>query len=49
MAASLILAMEQATPTFGLFSTAEGGAAYMARDLLEISSHIFKPDVRLLD
>lgn len=48
MAASPVLAMEQATPTFGLFSTAEGGAAYMARDLLEISSHIFKPDVRLL-
>ena len=38
----------QATPTFGLFSTAEGGAAYVARDLLEISSHIFKPEVRLV-
>lgn len=38
----------QAAPTFGLFSTAEGGAAYVARDLLDISSHIFKPEVRLL-
>ncbi len=38
--------MSQVTPTFGLYSTAEGGAAYVARDLLEISSHIFKPEVR---
>lgn len=35
----------QATPSFGLYSTAEGGAAYVARDLLDISSHIFKPEV----
>lgn len=35
----------QATQGFTLFSTAEGGAAYVARDLLDISSHIFKPEV----
>ncbi|KAL4451949.1 hypothetical protein ABPG75_007611 [Micractinium tetrahymenae] len=36
----------RATPGFTLFSTAEGGAAYVARDLLDISSHIFKPEVQ---
>ena len=36
----------QATPGFALFSTAEGGAAYVARDLLDLSSHIFKPEVQ---
>jgi len=35
----------QASPGFSLFTTTEGGAAYMARDLLDISSHIFKPEV----
>ena len=40
------LARTQAAPTFSLFSTAEGGAAYVARDLLELSSHFFKPDVQ---
>ncbi|KAI3437911.1 hypothetical protein D9Q98_000356 [Chlorella vulgaris] len=39
-------ALTRAHPTTSLFTTTSGSAAHVARDLLDISSHIFKPDVQ---
>ncbi len=34
----------QWTPGFNLFTTTEGAAAFVARDLLDLSSHLLKPE-----